>query len=201
MKLRHFLLLLMSSATLLYAAESRQRPSIVLGGGCFWCTEGVYQLIPGVEKVVSGYAGGHVKNPTYKQICTGTTGHAEVIKVDYDPEKISFKQLVDLFWFAHDPTTLNYQGNDHGTQYRSVVYYENEEQRKLIEESKKEHTKLFISPIVTEISPLPVFYPAEDYHQNFANNNPNQGYVCNVVQPKIAKFKKKLAELNLTQKP
>lgn len=181
----------------LSAADSpsdKKLETVILGGGCFWCTEGVYLIIPGVEKVVSGYTGGHVDNPTYKQVCEGTTGHAEVIKVEYDPTVISYKELVDFFWYAHDPTTLNRQGNDVGTQYRSAIFYLNDEQKKIAEASKEEHNAEYKNSIVTEITKLEKFYPAEDYHQDFANKNPDQGYVCAVVKPKIEKFRAKLAE-------
>ncbi|WP_009965933.1 peptide-methionine (S)-S-oxide reductase MsrA [Verrucomicrobium spinosum] len=183
------------------AAETKATPAAakteeaIFGGGCFWCTEGCYLIVKGVTKVVSGYTGGHVENPTYKQVCTGETGHAEVIKVTFDPTVVSYKDLVDLFWYAHDPTTLNRQGADVGTQYRSAIYYTSEEQKKIAEVSKAEHAKEFSSPIVTEITKEAKFYPAEDYHQNFANNNPTQGYVCNVVLPKVDKFKAKLKKL------
>lgn len=183
------------------AAETKAAPAAakteeaIFGGGCFWCTEGCYLIVKGVTKVVSGYTGGHVENPTYKQVCTGETGHAEVIKVTFDPAVVSYKDLVDLFWYAHDPTTLNRQGADVGTQYRSAIYYTSEEQKKIAEASKAEHAKEFSSPIVTEITKEAKFYPAEDYHQNFANNNPTQGYVCNVVLPKVEKFKAKLKKL------
>lgn len=179
--------------------KSEELQTAVLGGGCFWCTEGVYLLIPGVKKVVSGYTGGQTKNPTYKDVCTGMTGHAEVIKVDFDPKVVSYKDLVDLFWFAHDPTTLNRQGADVGTQYRSAIFYVNEEQKKIAEASRDEHNAEFNNKIVTEISKLEEFYPAEDYHQDFANKNPDQGYVCAVVKPKIEKFKKKLAKFRARQ--
>lgn len=183
------------------AAETKAAPAAakteeaIFGGGCFWCTEGCYLIVKGVTKVVSGYTGGHVENPTYKQVCTGETGHAEVVKVTFDPAVVSYKDLVDLFWYAHDPTTLNRQGADVGTQYRSAIYYTSEEQKKIAEASKAEHAKEFSSPIVTEITKEAKFYPAEDYHQNFANNNPTQGYVCNVVLPKVDKFKAKLKKL------
>jgi peptide-methionine (S)-S-oxide reductase len=177
------------------AADAPKTESAVLAGGCFWCTEGAYQIVPGVIKVTSGYTGGKVENPTYKQVCGGMTGHAEAVKIDFDPTKVTFKDLVDLFWHAHDPTTLNRQGADEGTQYRSAIFYANDEQKKAAEQSKKEAEPEFKAPIVTELSPLTTFYPAEDYHQNFANNNPNQGYVCAVVKPKIEKFKKTLAAI------
>ncbi len=203
-----FLFSLLMSAILSGAVSAADAPAaksaapakteeIILGGGCFWCTEGCYLPVKGVLKVVSGYSGGHVENPTYEQICTKTTGHAEVIKVTFDPSVVSYKQLVDLFWYAHDPTTLNRQGNDVGPQYRSVIYYTNDEQKAIAEASMKEHAKEFDSPIVTEVAPLKNFYAAEDYHQDFANKNPNQGYVCAVVKPKVEKFTKKLKELSL----
>lgn len=179
------------------ASKPEKTEVAILGGGCFWCTEGCYLPVKGVIKVESGYSGGHVENPTYEQVCTKTTGHAEVIKITYDPTVVTYKQLVDLFWYAHDPTTLNRQGNDVGPQYRSVIYYTSEEQKKIAEASKAAHAGEFIQPIVTEIAPLKNYYAAEDYHQDFANKNPNQGYVCAVVQPKVEKFTKKLRELNL----
>lgn len=165
------------------------------GGGCFWCTEGCFQQVPGVSKIVSGYAGGHVANPTYHQVCDGDTGHAEVVQLTFDPAKVSYRDLVDLFWYMHDPTTLNAQGHDVGTQYRSIILTSDDAQKKDAEASIAEHQKEFNGRIVTEIKPLEKFYPAEDYHQNFANENPNQGYVCSVVKPKIAKFKHKLEEI------
>lgn len=202
MKLKALLPLVMSLATVAAAAESSSAKTeeIVLGGGCFWCTEGCYLIVPGVTKVVSGYAGGHVENPTYEQICTKKTGHAEVIKITYDPAKVSLKDLLDLFWYAHDPTTLNRQGNDEGPQYRSTIMYADEAQKAAAEQSIKDHQKEFDSPIVTEVVPLKKFYAAEDYHQDFANKNPYQGYVCAVVKPKVEKMKKKLAEIAAKQK-
>lgn len=169
--------------------------SIVIGGGCFWCTEGCYLIVPGVVKVTSGYAGGTVENPTYEQVCTKTTGHAEVVKIDFDTSKLSAKDVLDLFWYVHDPTTYHRQGNDEGPQYRSIILYANEAQKAAAEQSKKEHAKEFDAPITTEIVPLKKFYPAEDYHQDFGNKNPYQGYVCAIVKPKIEKFKHKLAEI------
>jgi len=162
------------------------------GAGCFWCTEAVFQNVKGVSKVVSGYAGGKVKNPTYREICTGTTGHAEVAQITFDPSKVSFEELLEVFWNTHDPTTLNRQGADEGTQYRSVVFYHTDEQRKAAEnyKSQLEASKVFKNPIVTEISPLPVYYPAENYHQNYFELNPNQSYCQYVVRPKVEKFKK-----------
>ena len=196
MKLKAILPLLMSLLSTAAIAEATAKTEeAVIGGGCFWCTEGCYQLVPGVLKVTSGYAGGHVENPTYEQVCTKTTGHAEVIKIEYDPAKVSFKDLVDLFWFVHDPTTYHRQGADEGPQYRSIILYANDAQKQAAEQSKKENEKEFTAPITTEIVPLTKFYAAEKYHQNFANNNPNQGYVCAVVKPKVEKFKHKLAEI------
>lgn len=168
--------------------------SAIVGGGCFWCVEAQYKMLKGVKKVVSGYAGGHVKDPTYKQICNGDTGHAEVIRIDYDPALITFRDVIDLFWDAHDPTTLNRQGNDVGTQYRSIIMYTSEEQKKVSEESKVNAAKIIGKPIVTEIVPLEIFYPAEDYHQDYFKNNPYQGYCQAVVRPKVSKFKQKLQE-------
>jgi peptide-methionine (S)-S-oxide reductase len=162
------------------------------GSGCFWCTEAVFQNVEGVEKVESGYSGGKVKNPTYKEVCSGLTGHAEVIQVHYDTAKVSYEELLEIFWKTHDPTTLNRQGADEGTQYRSVVFYHNEEQKKLAEKYKVELDKsgAFNNPIVTEISPYTEFYKAEDYHQNYYNLNGNAPYCSYVIQPKLEKFRK-----------
>ena len=162
------------------------------GAGCFWCTEAQFQQLKGVEKVESGYSGGVTENPTYKQICTGQTGHAEVTNIYYDPSVISFDELLAAFWVAHDPTQLNRQGNDVGTQYRSVIFYHNEEQRKKAEDYKRKlnEEKAYNSDVVTEISPITKFYKAEEYHQNYYNENPNQGYCMMVVKPKLDKFKK-----------
>jgi peptide-methionine (S)-S-oxide reductase len=166
------------------------------GAGCFWCVEAIFQRVDGVEKVVSGYAGGHVKNPSYKEVCNGTTGHAEVCQLSYDPYRVSYDELLEIFWKTHDPTTLNRQGNDVGTQYRSVVYYHNEAQKKLAEKYKKEldAAGIFNNPIVTEISPFDVLYVAEDYHQNYFNENGSQPYCSFVIQPKVDKFKKVFKE-------
>jgi peptide-methionine (S)-S-oxide reductase len=160
--------------------------------GCFWCTEAIFQQLKGVKKVTSGYSGGDVANPTYKEVCTGTTGHAECIQILYDPKEITFDELLQVFWQTHDPTTLNRQGNDVGTQYRSAIFYQNEEQRKIAEGYKKElnEKKVFDNPIITEISPLKNFYPAEDYHQNYYNNNGDQPYCYYVIKPKLEKFEK-----------
>jgi peptide-methionine (S)-S-oxide reductase len=166
------------------------------GGGCFWCVEAIYQDVIGVHKVVSGYMGGTVENPTYKQVCTGTTGHAEVLQITFDPGEISYEDLLTIFWHTHDPTTLNRQGNDAGTQYRSVIFYHSEQQKGIAEKSKKETdvSKLWPNPIVTEISPAPVFYPAEEYHQNYFKENPYQPYCMMVIHPKVQKFRKSFQE-------
>jgi peptide-methionine (S)-S-oxide reductase len=164
-----------------------------LAGGCFWCLEAVYQQLKGVEKVVSGYAGGHVPNPTYKQVCTGTTGHAEVVQIAYNPEVVTYRDLLDVFFTIHDPTTLNRQGADVGTQYRSAIFYHTPKQQQIAERTIKEleAEQVWDDPIVTEIAPLDTFYPAEDYHQNYFINNPDQGYCRVVVAPKVAKFRQK----------
>lgn len=166
--------------------------SAIFGAGCFWCVEAVYQRINGVEKTISGYAGGHIKNPPYREVCEGTTGHAEVIKIYYDPKKVSFETLLSVFWQTHDPTTLNRQGNDVGTQYRSAIFYMNESQKEIAEKYKKELSEsgAFKSPIVTEVTAYTNFYPAEDYHQDYYNNNSSQGYCQIVIAPKIEKFEK-----------
>jgi len=167
-----------------------------LGAGCFWCVEAVFQDVKGVQKVVSGYTGGDVENPTYKQICTGTTGHAEVAQVTFDPSVISFKDILTIFWHTHDPTTLNRQGNDVGTQYRSAIFYHSDEQKELAEKSKAEvdASDLWPNPIVTEIVPLEIFYEAEDYHQNYFDENPYQPYCMMVINPKVQKFKKSFGD-------
>nr|WP_254090248.1 peptide-methionine (S)-S-oxide reductase MsrA [Dawidia soli] len=162
------------------------------GSGCFWCTEAVFQNLEGVERVESGYSGGKVKNPTYKEVCSGLTGHAEVIQVYYDPAKVGYDELLEVFWKTHDPTTLNRQGADVGTQYRSAIFYHNDEQKQLAEKYKQELDKsgAFDAPIVTEIAPFEVFYKAEDYHQNYYNLNGSAPYCSFVIQPKVEKFKK-----------
>ena len=168
----------------------------VVGGGCFWCVEGCFLIVPGVTKVVSGYAGGTKDNPTYDEVCTGTTGHAEVAQVTYDPSKISYAKLLKLFFEAHDPTQLNRQGNDVGTQYRSIILYENEEQKKIAEQAKAEAQKDWPKPIVTEIVPLKKFYAAENYHQDYLKRNPGNPYCQFVARPKVEKFKKALEKEN-----
>ena len=181
-----------------------------IGGGCFWCVEAQYLMLKGVKKVVSGYSGGKTFNPTYQDICTGKTGHAEVIEIEFDPSVTTFKEIVELFWDAHDPTSVTkepmekhgkflpkgtpYQGNDYGTQYRSIILYTNPEQKQIAEASKAAFQPKFKDPIATEIVPLVKFYKAEDYHQNFQERNPNQGYVRGVVTPKAEKFKHTLED-------
>jgi peptide-methionine (S)-S-oxide reductase len=161
----------------------------ILGGGCFWCTEAVFERIDGVSEVISGYAGGKTINPTYKDICTGATGHAEVIKIIFDPNVISFKEILEVFAECHDPTTLNRQGADVGTQYRSTIMYLSEKQENVAKEWKQKLSEKWVDPIVTEIVPAPKFYPAEDYHQDYYTKNPNQGYCTVVIQPKLKKLK------------
>jgi peptide-methionine (S)-S-oxide reductase len=162
------------------------------GAGCFWCVEAVFQRMNGVISVKSGYSGGTVKNPSYKEVCQGTTGHAEVCQLTYDKTKVSFDELLEVFWKTHDPTTLNRQGNDFGTQYRSAVFYHNEEQKKLAEKYKEEINKsgAYPNPIVTEITAFTKFYPAEDYHDNYFNQNGSEPYCRYVIQPKVEKFEK-----------
>jgi peptide-methionine (S)-S-oxide reductase len=163
-----------------------------LAGGCFWCLEAVYLELKGVEKVVSGYANGHVRNPSYQQVCSGKTGHAEVVQITYDPALISFRDLLDIFFTIHDPTTLNRQGADVGTQYRSAIFYHNEDQRRIAEETIREleAAGLWEDPIVTEVTALENYYPAEEYHHNYFVRNPRQPYCQFVVAPKVAKARK-----------
>ncbi|GAB4149081.1 MAG: peptide-methionine (S)-S-oxide reductase MsrA [Patescibacteria group bacterium] len=165
---------------------------IVFGGGCFWCLEAVFQDLKGVEEVISGYSGGIVVNPTYEEVSTGVTGHAEVVQITYDDDVISLMDLLDIFWHLHDPTTLNKQGSDVGTQYRSVIFYDTQDELDTINESraKIEKEDIYTNPIVTQIEPLTAFYPAEDYHQNYFKNHPNQGYCQIVIDPKIAKLRR-----------
>lgn len=162
------------------------------GSGCFWCTEAIFERLNGVVKVESGYSGGKVENPTYEEVCSGTTGYAEVTQITYDPAIITFDELLEVFWKTHDPTTLNRQGNDVGTQYRSVIFYNNDDEKELAEKYKTELDKsgAWDNPIVTEISPFTKFYSAEGYHQDYYANNPNQGYCTFVIAPKVEKFEK-----------
>jgi len=167
------------------------------GEGCFWCCEAVFQRLRGVKSVESGYSGGSVDKPTYEQVCSGRTGHAEVIQVTYDPAQITFDELLKVFWQTHDPTTLNRQGHDEGTQYRSAIFYHSDEQKRIAEEYKKQLDKsgTFKSPIVTEIAQFKNFYPAENYHQNYFSLNPNQRYCEFVIRPKVEKFNKEFKDL------
>lgn len=168
----------------------------ILAAGCFWCVEAVFQDLKGVYKVESGYTGGDVKSPTYKQVSTGTTGHAEAARITFDPNVISFETLLKVFWTTHDPTTLNRQGADAGTQYRSAIFYTSEEQRKTAEKSKADFApSLWDGPIVTEITPAAEFYVAEEYHQNYYNENPYAGYCIAVINPKVRKMREKFADL------
>ena len=162
------------------------------GAGCFWCVEAIFQRLNGVEKVQSGYSGGHVKNPSYKEVCTGLTGHAEVLQIIYDPRVISFEELLEVFWKTHDPTTLNRQGGDVGTQYRSAIFYHSEEQKQLAETYKQKLNAAHVwdAPVVTEIVKFTAFYPAEEYHNNYFNLNGEQGYCRMVIAPKVEKFEK-----------
>jgi peptide-methionine (S)-S-oxide reductase len=171
---------------------SKTMETATFGAGCFWCVEAMFESLKGVDSAVSGYSGGHVKKPTYKEVCNGTTGHAEVIQVHFDPSIITYEELLEAFFLAHDPTTLNRQGADVGTQYRSVIYYHNPEQEKLAREytDKLERSGAFSDPIVTEISAFDVFYAAEDYHQEYFALNPDQPYCSRVVGPKLDKFRK-----------
>jgi len=165
---------------------------ITLGAGCFWCIESIFQNLKGVEKVVSGYSGGQTSNPTYKEICTGTTGHAEVAEITFDPSVVTFEEVLEVFFKTHDPTTMNRQGNDVGTQYRSAIFYHTDAQKEksLTIIKSVNASGAYEKPIITEVSPVGVFYPAEDYHQNYFNLNGNQPYCQYVIQPKLDKFKK-----------
>lgn len=181
-----------SSTNMNVTKSTNSTERATFGGGCFWCLEAVFERLEGVVAVTSGYAGGQKDDPTYKEVCSGKTGHAEVIQIEFEPGKISFNQLLEVFWAAHDPTTLNRQGADVGTQYRSVIYYQNEAQRAAAEKSKAEAQKQFTDPIVSEIQPLTRFYPAEGYHQDYYRNNESQPYCQAVIRPKLEKLKKKL---------
>lgn len=167
-----------------------------LAAGCFWCLEAVFDDLKGVKDVVSGYSGGHTENPDYREVCDGNTGHAEVTQIKFDPEEISFQDILRVFFAVHDPTTLNRQGNDVGTQYRSAIFYHNAEQKRVSAEVIDEVTKegIYNNPIVTEVTAFDKFYPAEDYHQEYFANNPNQPYCATVVAPKVAKFRQKFVE-------
>lgn len=169
---------------------------ITLGAGCFWCVEAIYKELKGVEKVEPGYSGGKIANPTYREVCSGLTGHAEVIQLEYDESIIDFKEILEVFFKTHDPTTLNRQGADVGTQYRSAIFYHNENQKEVAEKviSELENSSVFDNPVVTEVTEFTAFYPAEEYHKNYYKNNPEEGYCRMVVRPKVEKFKKVFGE-------
>jgi len=194
MKLRSLLCLLFPALLMSASAQSSaasKHEFITLGGGCFWCVEAVYQRVPGVIKSVSGYAGGHKDNPTYEQVCAHVTGHAEVVRLEFDPAVVGVDKILDIFFEAHDPTTLNRQGADEGDQYRSVIYYENEAQHQAALQAKTRAQAHWDDPIVTEIAAAPKFWRAEDYHQDYFNQHPGQGYCVYVIKPKVDKLKKK----------
>lgn len=186
---------IMSSEKIAASDEKKENlETATFGMGCFWCSEAVFQRIPGVHSVVSGYSGGHVKNPTYEQVSTGTTGHAEVVQIEFDPQQVSFSELLDVFWKLHDPTTLNRQGPDVGTQYRSVIFYHHEKQKAEAQEAKRrlDASGAFSSPIVTEIAPFQAFFPAENYHQEYYNLHGRYPYCNYVIRPKVEKIEKYL---------
>ncbi len=176
--------------------RTQDKQTATFAGGCFWCTEAIFTQLKGVEKVESGYSGGTVANPSYELVCTGTTGHAETVQITFDPNVISYRDLLHIFFTVHDPTTPNRQGNDVGTQYRSVVFYHNEEQKRAAEEVMKEveKQKIWDAPLVTELVPAKPFYKAEDYHQEYYANNPNKGHCRIVIAPKVAKFREHYRE-------
>ena len=173
--------------------ENTNTETATLAAGCFWCVEAVFDDLKGVKDVVSGYSGGHTENPTYREVCSETTGHAEVVQIRFDPQEISFKEILQVFFTVHDPTTLNRQGNDIGSSYRSAIFYHSDEQKRVAEEVIKEITEegIYDNPIVTEVTAFDKFYPAEDYHQEYFANNPTQPYCAAVVAPKVAKFRQK----------
>jgi peptide-methionine (S)-S-oxide reductase len=197
--MRQFILTLLALGSLNLAASAQTAITMntnktelaTFGGGCFWCMEAVYERLPGVISVSSGYAGGHTENPTYHQVCGGDTGHAEVTQIEFDPAKISYDKLLEVFWQAHDPSTLNRQGADEGTQYRSIILFHDEKQKLLAEKSKLEAQKAFYRPIVTEIVPLKKFFKAEDYHQGYFDANGQQPYCRAVIAPKLEKLEHK----------
>lgn len=199
--MKHAVLLILFAAALAVGAaepakpmntETNQTELATFAGGCFWCTEAVFERLPGVKSVTSGYCGGHLENPDYKSVTSSTTGHAEAIQIAFDPANISYAKLLEVFWQAHDPTTLNRQGADTGTQYRSSVFYHDDTQKAAAEKSKTEAQKSFSKPIVTEIAPLKKFYKAEGYHQDYYRNNPDAGYCRVVIKPKLDKLEKVL---------
>ena len=190
------LLLFLTLSTLAVPMTNAAAPkleSLVLGGGCFWCTEAAYEILPGVKDVVSGYAGGHVANPTYEQIGTKRTGHAEVIKIDYDPAVVSLEKLLDYFWHVHNPTQVGGQGNDHGPQYRSIILFASPEQKAAAEKSRAKAAQEFRDPITTEIVALEKFWVAEKYHQDYFRLNPTAGYCAYVIAPKVKKLKEQVS--------
>ncbi|PGH38134.1 MAG: peptide-methionine (S)-S-oxide reductase, partial [Candidatus Nephrothrix sp. EaCA] len=191
--MKHMLILaLLISVQALAQNKKKMTATATFGEGCFWCAEAFFQNLKGVEKTASGFSGGATENPSYKEVCTGETGHAEVLQITYDPKAVSYEELLEVFWNTHDPTTLNRQGNDSGTQYRSAIFYHNDEQKKIAEQYKAQLEKAgTFSKIVTEITPYVAFYPAEDYHQNYYNLNPQNSYCQNVIRPKVEKFKKR----------
>jgi peptide-methionine (S)-S-oxide reductase len=176
--------------------QNKELETATFGAGCFWCVEAVFENVKGVQKVVSGYSGGFIKNPAYREVCNGTTGHAEVVQVFFDPQIVSYKELLEIFWLTHDPTTLNKQGADVGTQYRSVIFYHSEDQKNLAEKFKQklDQSGVFSKPIVTEISSFKTFYKAEEYHQDYFKNNADQPYCQVVIVPKLEKFKQVFSE-------
>ena len=186
----------LESISIIFMTESNLQKA-TLGGGCFWCLEAVYQQVRGVIHVESGYAGGQTLNPDYDSVCTGKTGHAEVVQIEFDAGVISYRTILDIFFAIHDPTTLNRQGNDIGSQYRSVIYAHDHQQRMIAQEVIQQLTKdnIFDQPIVTELADLPTYYKAEEYHQNYFNDHPDQGYCAFVVSPKVSKFRKQFSEL------
>lgn len=189
--MKRFLAATLLLCTTCLSQKGKQMPQLekaTLGAGCFWCVEAVFERLPGVQSVVAGYAGGTTPNPTYEEVCTDTTGHAEVGQITFDPSKISYEKLLEVFWEAHDPTTLDRQGDDVGTQYRSVIFYHDDKQRIAAEKSKQEAQKDFSDPIVTEIKPLTHFYVAENYHQDYFNKNQNAPYCRLVIKPKLEKL-------------
>lgn len=186
------LLLLTAVLAAMTSALTAKTESLVVGGGCFWCTEATFELLPGVKDVVSGYAGGKEPNPTYEQVCAHATGHAEVIRIEFDPAQVSLEALLAHFWHVHNPTQVGGQGNDHGPQYRSIILYANEAQKAAAEKSRAEAARTFRDPITTEIVPLEKFWPAEAYHQDYFRRNPNQGYCAYVIAPKVKKVRQQL---------
>jgi peptide-methionine (S)-S-oxide reductase len=190
MYLSIFLVLLLFTENI--DTNNKTMETATFGGGCFWCTEAIFKEVKGVGSVTSGYSGGEIVNPSYREVCTGRTGHAEVIEIDFDPAVVSFEELLEIFWSTHDPTMLNRQGNDVGTQYRSVVFYHNEQQKETAEKLKKKlnDENIFGKPVVTEISPWKNFFRAEEDHQDYYENNPNQGYCQFIIVPKLDKFRK-----------